>query len=118
METPQMLIACLRSLAMQSPVILACLFGCILVVVRWRSLRSAAWPAICGLGFALLLNVAFPLVWTIAAWTTSDRSDSRTIFTILPIALSVLSTIPWLLIILGIVLGRSSSAGPNASNSG
>ena len=57
METSELLPAVLTALAMQSPVILVCLAGCVVVLMRWRSLRAGAWPAFFGLGFALLLSV-------------------------------------------------------------
>jgi hypothetical protein len=107
----------LKTIATWLPCFLVFLFGCILVIVRWRSLGNAAWPAICGLGLALLLSEAVPLFWTVVPRLMSNHPGLRSSLSmIISIATSILWAIVYVLVSLAIVLGRSDKPDPAATN--
>lgn len=97
----------LRLLAVQGPVLLAALVGCIIVGNRWRSLGSAAAPAMIGLLLYIFLHIASPVMYTTMATSGVEPSRIASWYIIVGIAQSILGAMALALLILGIVLNRN-----------
>ncbi|HSJ01430.1 MAG: hypothetical protein ACAI34_21615 [Verrucomicrobium sp.] len=109
MEPTSLLPDVLKAVAMSSLNILVCLAGCIVVMVRWRSLRSAAVPAFLGLGLFLLLSVVSPALWTVLPRVMAEKgvTDMGVILKIVGVVQSALWSVALGLVVLGVVLGRN-----------
>ncbi len=52
-----------KSLATQLPLVLVCLIGFIIIMLRARHLGKAALPAMMGFGLAIIMTVVGPIIW-------------------------------------------------------
>ena len=104
------LMAVLRSLMFQSPVILTALIGCVLILVHWRALRRSALPAILGLGLFAFLSAFWPVVWAVVSQMTIESHSTNamsTVFAVMGVIHSILYSLALGLIITAVVVGRS-----------
>jgi hypothetical protein len=97
----------LRLLAIQAPTLIAALIGCVIVGNRWRSLGSAAAPAIIGLLIYIFLHLASPILYATLATAGVEAARVATWYTIIAFAQSVLGAMSLGLLIMGIVLNRN-----------
>src|SRR3954467_11557340 len=97
----------LRLLLTQAPVLIAAIIGCVLVGNRWRSLGSAAAPAMTGLLLYIFLHIASPVLYTTMATSGVEAARVASWYMIIGIAQSILGAMSLSLLILGIVLNRN-----------
>jgi hypothetical protein len=82
-----------KSLATQLPLVLVCLIGFIIIMLRARHLGKAALPAMLGFGFAIILTVVSPIVWVLLPQYLIDsrNTDVPGVFA----AISVIQSFCW-----------------------
>jgi hypothetical protein len=99
----------IRSAFTQSPVIVVCLTGSVLVFVRWRPLQRSALPSFLGFVLGLILSLAGPLVWAILPQAMTGKSAAE--MTALFAVVGFVQSLCWAAVLaslgLGILLGRA-----------
>lgn len=82
------LIDLLKSVATQLPLLVVCLAGFVIVMLRARHLGKAALPAMLGFGFAIMMTLLSPLVWFFLPQFLIDQNHAN-----LPAAFTAISVI-------------------------
>lgn len=107
MNTSNVIINVLRNEVFQLPIILACLAGCICVLVRWRFLRGAALPALLGFGLGLMVTMVFPVIWAFLPTVMPDGPGSPPWVMMSWIVQSLGWAAALVLLLLGVLRGRN-----------
>ncbi len=107
------LIQLLSLFAAQLPILIVCLFGCVVIMGRKTELSTAASWALMGFGLSVVLCVVIPLVQVFAQnWVvTGGGSMARraSVFTVLGVVWSLLRAVSYALLLMAIVAGRSGA---------
>jgi hypothetical protein len=100
------------SLLLQTPMLLVCLASCIIIIMRWQLLRSAAIPAFIGSLLGMLQAVAWPVFWIVLTpLIMKDKTPSQ--MEMFYRIINFVQTLGWAiatgLLVLGVLLGRSAT---------
>jgi len=98
----------------QLPMLLVCLVGCVVVVVKWQQgSRGSIW-ALLGFGLALILCVLIPVVQTgVQHWVMQNSemvSQRAAVLMSVSIFWSLMRAVSYALLLVAVFAGRSTSS--------
>jgi hypothetical protein len=108
----------LSTLAVQLPVLLACLAGCVVVIVKWRDGSSGSLWALLGFSLGFLLCLVVPVVQTaVQRWVMENSEAMQTraaVLSGLSFFWSFLRAATYALLLVAVFAGRSQPQTINA----
>jgi hypothetical protein len=105
----------LSMFAVQVPVMIVCLAGCLAISVTWSRAPSSSFWALLGFGIALILCFAIPVAqWLVQNWVVQGRGIAyrASLFAGLSILWSLLRALSYGFLLLAVFAGRSTSVSP------
>ncbi|MEQ1859336.1 MAG: hypothetical protein ABMA13_05325 [Chthoniobacteraceae bacterium] len=116
MNSDSSFIELVRSLVVQLPVVLVCIAGLVVAVVKWRESGGAAKWALLGFGAVLFLSFAMPVVYSMINQSKiagTDIAQIRAFHMRLNVLWSVLRAVSYGLLLVAIFAGRRTGAPPS-----